>query len=540
MQEIEDLFELAPAQQGMLYQALSSPESGLYIEQVALDLRGPLDMARLAAAWRAVVARTAMLRASFHLQNLDRPVLVVHRHVDVDVVDIARENGDGEDWRALTPDELRSRREEWLRADRERPFDLSRAPLSRIGILSLDDSWHTLVWTYHHLLFDGWSMAMVLQDLFDHYAAPNGRPARPLARVPFREFVLWRQQRDDSDAEQFWRGYLEGFDTPTLIAAPRAPSLGYATEIVRFGEAASERLAAFAARVAVSIGTVLQAAWAARVARQTGRRDVVFGITVAGRPPELPHAEQIVGMLINTVPLRIVLDPSRRVSAWLDDLQTQHDARRPFEHVSPVQIQQWTRVPPSTPLFDSLFVYENYPMPGWPADAPLTVRGFEFSGARTHYPLVLVALPGSPVEIRAIYQPSRIDASEIGDLLRGIEPIVEMLVAHASDPLSEVIALPVDVSAPSPAEAQVAGDEAPRTDTERALAQIWADVLGLTYVGRRDDFFDLGGHSLLAMQLLSRVRERFQIELTIIDLFTMTLTIEELAVLVDRGQTQPA
>jgi acyl carrier protein len=263
----------------------------------------------------------------------------------------------------------------------------------------------------------------------------------------------------------------------------------------------------------------------------------------------------MIGMFINTVPLRVPLPGDRTLADCLAAIQDQHAARRSAEQASPLQIQQWSGLPPGQPLFETLLVFEKYPVDPARAGGP-GQRAIEFSGGRTHYPLVLLVVPGDAVLVRAIYKRERCDADAVVRLLAALEPLLDEIVADASRPLAALLPERV-VSTASPAsdsraassgtgsqpharEAGVETMDPPRTETERELARIWMEVLSVPSVGRTEDFFDLGGHSLLAMQLLSRIRETFAMELTIVDLFTMTLTIEELAKLVDGAAVRPA
>jgi len=533
---IDDIVELSPAQQGIFYEALSSAKTGKYVEQICLWLDDDVDAAVLRETWRQVYASVPTLRSTFLLQNVDRPMQVVRGRTDEPWVE--------HHWTDLPVEEQRRRLDAFLQADRGQSFDLSKGPLVRVALLETGVAGRVLVWTHHHLLLDGWSVSLLVRLLADTYAALR-RDGH--ARIPpsfgQRDYLLWLQAQDQRGKQDYWRDAFAGF---VPLPPMRLSTNGAATDAEygacesRWSSAQTAALMDVARARHVTVNGLLQAGWALTLSRVTDRTDVTFGITVSGRSPELPTFDTLIGMFITSVPLRTVIDPAVTVASWLERLDRQNVALLPFAHVSPLQIQQWTNLPARVPLFETLLVYENYPVETRAANDALHVRDVEFAGGRTHYPLVLLAVPGPSMRLRLIHQPALVDAGAARAMLEMFETVLDEIAAN---PSCAIGALPA-WSRPAPVHTVDARDETavsyapaqpPRTPTEKQLAPIWTEVLGVPHANVHEDFFELGGHSLLAMQLLSRIREHFGIELTIVDLFDMTLTLEALAQLIDRG-----
>lgn len=213
---IEAIYPLSPIQQGLLFHSLYAPNSGVYIEQLVCTLRADVDVSAFSRAWEHVVHRHAPLRTAFAWKSQDQPLQAVHRTVELPLVQ--------EDWRAMALDAQERRLERWLADERARGFDVAKAPLMRLALLRFaDDAWR-FVWTHHHLLLDGWSLPLVLQEVFAAYEAyRTGRePALPPVR-PYRDYIAWLRKQDLAAAEAYWRATLAGFTAPTPLVVDRLP-----------------------------------------------------------------------------------------------------------------------------------------------------------------------------------------------------------------------------------------------------------------------------------------------------------------------------
>ncbi|MBZ4421421.1 non-ribosomal peptide synthetase, partial [Myxococcus sp. RHSTA-1-4] len=469
---VEDIFPLSPLQQGLLFHALMAPGEDLYLEQLSWAIRSPLDARALKRAWELVVAHDAMLRARFAWDGLIEPVQVVLSHVELPWTEL--------DWRDVPEAGQPARLEAFLKEDRARSFDLDDAPLLRVALIRLgQDSWHC-VWSFHHLLLDGWSMSRVLQQLFTAYAAlARGQAPRLAPLPPHRDYVAWLRKQDLARSESWWRRTLEGFTTPTPLPAVRTASPGTAAEgrelELRLSAETTSALQSFARRQEVTLNTLAQAAWALVLSRHGGGEDVVFGVTVSGRPAELPGAEERVGLFINSLPARVRVEPDAEPGPWLRQLQARQVELRQHEHCPLARVQTWSGVPRGTPLFESLLVFENYPV-----DAALRERSLGVTVTdvrmreRTHYPLLLAVTPGQELRLQLAYETPRHDEATAARLLDQVRLALEGLAARDTRRLRDVSLLSAEERRRVLVDWNATASEYPRAST---LPEVFAQVV---------------------------------------------------------------
>jgi amino acid adenylation domain-containing protein/non-ribosomal peptide synthase protein (TIGR01720 family) len=502
---IEAIYPLSPLQQGMLFHTLYAPSSGTYFEQFAFTLRGALDEAAWEAAWERVVERHAVLRTAFAWEKREKPLQIVSR--------AARAPWRREDWRALAVEERTARLEAFLREDRERGFELGRAPLMRLALLRVaDDAWE-FVWSHHHLLLDGWSVGLVLGEVFELYEAVRaGKTAALPAPRPFREYVAWLGRRDPAAAEAFWRGELRGFRAPTPLGIDRGPRAGgageYGEERLDVSPEATAALAELARRRHVTLSTIVQGAWALLLSRYSGDDDVVFGATVSGRPPELPGVDRMVGLFINAVPVRVRVPADAALAPWLQELQARQAETREHEHAPLVDVRAWSELPPGEPLFDSLLIFENFPVD---ASAAEPRGGVEIAGfrafERTNYPLTLVVAPAEGLVLRAMYEADRLDGGAVRALLGHLRTLLE---AAARDPEARLGDLPLlgaderarELEAWNDTAADFARGERIHDRFEAAAARS-PDAVALAFRGESLTYAGLDGRAALLARRLS-------------------------------------
>jgi hypothetical protein len=351
---VEDIYAMTPLQQGLLFHTLLAPESGLYIDQFVLELGGDLDVAALGRAWREVAGRHAILRTSFHWENLGKPLQVVHRETELNV--------ESYDWRAHTPAAREGLLEEFLEADRRRGFDLSAPPLMRLAVARVGEDTHLFVWSFPHIILDGWSAAIVRAEVFALYDALT-RGAEPALEpvTPFGAYISWLRRQDLSAAEAFWRDRLKGFTPPAPLAfgpaRTRPTGTDRAGQEVRLAPELTAALQSLARRHQLTLSTLLLGAWALLLSRQSGAREVVVGVTVSGRPEALAGVEGIVGNFINTLPVRVRVSSDPLVG-WLKRLQAEQSELHNYEHTPLVEVQRWSEAAAGQPLFETIFVFE--------------------------------------------------------------------------------------------------------------------------------------------------------------------------------------
>ncbi|MCP4655581.1 MAG: amino acid adenylation domain-containing protein, partial [bacterium] len=428
-ENVESIYELSPVQRGMLFHSLYAPDSGVYVEQLSARLEGKLEVAVFARAWQQMVDRHAALRSSFHWEELKKPAQVVYRQLEVTL--------ERSSWRGLSTSEQRRRLEAYLHADRERGFDLGAPPLMRLALFELGEGVFQFVWSYHHLYLDGWSQALVLQEVFRCYEAlSQGRPVLLPRPRPYRHYIAWLQRQDLEEARSYWQRELAGFTAPTLLG-PWQDSPGehgdYREVRRGFSAPVSFALQSLARRHELTLNTLVQGVWALLLGRYSGDDDVVFGTTTSGRPADLPGVESMVGLFINTLPVRARISPQEALPAWLERLQVQQAELRHYEYSPLDQVQKWSEVPADQGLFDHILVFENYPI-----DASLRqpAEGLEISDVRsferTNYALTVVIIPTSELELRALYDCRSWDTVTVLRMLGHFENILRGVTADPS------------------------------------------------------------------------------------------------------------
>ena len=431
---IEALYPLTPMQQGMLFHALYNPGSGAYLIQMRCTLRGELDVAAFERAWQRLVERHAALRTAFVWQRSEGSFQVIWKQVKVPWRLL--------DWSHLAREARDAHVQALLEEDRKRGFELAQAPLLRVTLVRLGSGEHLLLWTLHHLLVDGWSMARLLAEVAADYEAlrrgtePRWRPPRP-----FRELMAWMRQQDLSEAEALWRERLRGFEE---ISSPAGRPLGgtaseappeYEEVRVRLSRRHTRALAALAEASRVTLSAVVLGAWCLLVSRSCGRRDVGVGVTVSGRPAELEGVEEMVGMFVNTLPLRIEVREELSVVPWLRQLQERMLELQRFPHVPLTEVQRWSGMARGAALFDHLFVFENYPLADAAADGSgLSVEDVH-SFEPTDYPLTVLALPGEALTLQLTYDRRRFPADTAQRLGRHLQVLLETLPETPDAPL---------------------------------------------------------------------------------------------------------
>ena len=437
--DLEDAYELTPMQQGMLFHTLFAPESGQYFEQLVCDLRGALDVAAFTRAWELEIRQHPIFRTSFVTDGDGKPVQVVHRDVKLPL--------EQHDWRSLSPEDQRTREESFLRADRNRGFDLARAPLMRGGLFRLDDDVHRFVWSRHHLLLDAWSRSLVFAELFSAYEAfRTGREFTPPSSRPYGDYIAWLQEQDLGKAERYWRNAFRDFPGPSPLemgVVPRHlkdPNDVYEEQVLRITASVTSKLRAFARKRSLTFNTLIQATWALLLGRYSDREDVVFGAAVSGRPAGLDGVESMIGLFVNTLPVRVRLSAEARLGAWLAALQGQQAELREYEYSPLVDVQRWSGVQGGRPLFDTLVVFENTPRsepPGMQERSleVLNVRGF---GSRTGYPLSLLVDVRDELILLAVSDSRRYDAAAVTRMLGHLGTLLEAVTRQPERTLGEL------------------------------------------------------------------------------------------------------
>ena len=521
---IADVLPLTPLQQGLLFHASTAQGSDdVYAVQLDITLSGWLDQHRLRDAVHTVATRYPNLAARYSSQ-FDEPVQIIpadpmvpwrYHELDADGVDVDEQI------------------QQVCAAERAAVYDLADQPAFRVALVRIAEDRYRFVLTNHHIVLDGWSLPILLRELF---AAYHGQ--RLPAAAPYRRFVSWLAGRDRAADRAVWGEVFAGFDTPTLVGPPDRFGLGRRDVVaVRVPEQTTRALGELARSQHTTVSTVLQGAWAQLLMWLTDQRDVAFGAVVSGRPAEVAGVDSMVGLLINTVPVRASITPATTTADLLDQLHNIHNHTLDHEHLGLSEIH---RVTGHQRLFDTVFVYENYPtdtaalsgIDGL-AITELTNRDYY------HYPLTVQAVPGRELDLRVQYRTDVFDAASIGALTERLQRVLVAMTADPTRPLLSMDALDggeharldgwgsrVVLTQPATTPVSVpeyqgngGGHRAPATLVEQILTDIYAQVLGVDRVGVDESFFDLGGDSLSAMRAIAAINTALDTHLAVVTLF---------------------
>ncbi|MFL6150731.1 MAG: condensation domain-containing protein, partial [Pseudonocardiaceae bacterium] len=433
---VEDLYPLTPMQAGMVFHALSQDDQGVYFEQVTFVLDGVTDPQQLAQAWQHVIDRTPILRSRVIWDGVDQPLQLVQRQASVPVTYL--------DWTHLSDRQRTDELTRILDQDQAQGLDLGTAPLLRLTIATLSDTEVQLVWTFHHLLLDGWSVFQVLSDVFACHAAltQHQTPELP-ARRPFRDYLHWLSDQDHAQAEQHWRHALSGFDTPTPLPYDHQPLQAHHAQSTHsvpltLPTQHSTRLHHLAQHNGLTLNTIVQGAWALLLSRYSNQKDICFGATVAGRPADLPGAEDITGIFINTLPTRVIINHQHNVVTWLQELQTAQVEARRYDYISLTELHTWSDIPPGTNLFNSILVFENYPI----NDDIAATHGLQLHHLNaietTNYPLTLVTTPGQQLTIDINYDPTLFNTPTITQITTHLHTLLTAITDNPNQTIRDL------------------------------------------------------------------------------------------------------
>ena len=551
---IEALYPLSPSQQGLLFdtlaqQAQAGGEKGKYIEIYTYDLPGVLDVAAFQQAWQTVLARHPALRTGFVWTAVNEPLQFVLAPT-VPAFTYA-------DWRAVAADEQQAKWQSYLQAVNARGFDMGRPPLLSLALFRLADDRHRFVWAAHHILKDGWGTQLILRELMALYPTYQEQGTAQTHALPpapsYQRYIQWLKTQDLAQTANFWRERLRSFSQATSLGRPKKLTENELADMLsalpveeaRFQDryralppATTAALQKLTREQRLTLNSLMQGTWAILLSRYSGNTDVLFGATVSGRPPAVNQVEAIVGLFINTLPVRVVVEPDRPLWDWLRGLQAQALAQDAYAFCSAGQIQGWSEIPGSQPLFESILVFQNYPtataeappqgatqapaptaMPKPPVDQGLH---FEFVptpgyGARTQYALTIQIITADTLLIHVVYDQVRLAEHDVAQLLDQWAAMLDAIVAQPNQTIQQLADQIAPTQMPTfhllPPRSAGATYLPPRSALEAQILAIWESVLGLASspatagrLGIRDHFFALGGHSLLAIQLLTRLQ----------------------------------
>ncbi len=432
--QIEDVYPLTPMQEGMLLHTLLEPGTGLYYMQDRYRINSELDPQRFAQAWQAVIGRHEALRASFCWNVGEDMLQVIHKPGGTPFEYL--------DWSAEVEEQQEPRLQQLLKSEREAGFDLLNEAPFHLRLIKVGEARYWFMMSNHHILIDAWCRSLLMNDFFEIYTAlGEGRDAQLALPPRYRDYIGWLQRRDLAEARRWWQGNLRGFERATHIPSDRpflrehagdSGGMVVGDRYTRLDPRDGVRLRELAQQHQLTVNTFAQAAWALVLRRFSGERDVLFGVTVAGRPVEMPQMQRTVGLFINSIALRVKLpeDGTRcSVRDWLGGLLERNMELREYEYLPLVTIQEQSELPKGQPLFDSLFVFENAPVEVSVLDRAQSLNATSDSGrTHTNFPLTAVCYPGDDLGLHLSYDQRYFEAESVERLLGEFKRLLLALV----------------------------------------------------------------------------------------------------------------
>ncbi|PTQ68386.1 non-ribosomal peptide synthetase [Pseudomonas sp. GV071] len=442
--QIDDVYPLTPMQEGLLLHTLLEPGTGIYYMQDRYRINSALDPARFAQAWQAVVARHEALRASFAWNAGEAMLQIIHKPgaAELDVLD----------WSDLPAEEHEARLQALHKSEREAGFELLQRPPFHLRLIKLEQARYWFMMSNHHILIDAWCRGLLMSDFFEIYAALAEQCAPQLPLAPrYRDYISWLQRQDLNQARHWWQANLAGFERRTHIPRDRPIVHDHAGDnggmlvgdrYTRLLASEGAQLRELAQRHQLTVNTFAQAAWALVLRRYSGERDVLFGVTVAGRPVGMPDMQRTVGLFINSVALRVKVPApgeQRSVRDWLQGLFAGNMDLREHEYLPLVAIQECSELPKGQPLFDSLFVFENAPVESGVLDQAQSVNATSDSGrTHTNFPLTVVCYPGDDLGLHLSYDQRYFEGETIERLLGEFKRLLLALAEHFHGDMAEL------------------------------------------------------------------------------------------------------
>ena len=429
-EEIEGLYRLSGLQQGMLFHSIYDGEVGAYIEQFTCDLINP-NIDFFTRSWEQVIKNHSILRSAFYYDRFAIPVQCVSINAGLPPVEIL-------DYREMDEDLKAKAVSEYELADRNKPFDFQTAPLMRIALIRLGDDRYRMLWTSHHILFDGWSLAILMEEFLSIYETySSGKELKNEVEDNYEDYIRYIEQSDNDELESYWRNYLSGVEQGTLLpfistTSGRTKGAGiYKTTNLQLDAENSSEIQQYARQHRLTVNTIMQGVWSYMLHKYTGSKDIVYGTIVSGRPDDLSNVERRVGLFINTQPLRSVMHEEENVNSWLENLQSAQVASRQFQYAPLQEIQKWSGV--EGDLFDSLLIFENYPVNEIVASGKwsLAVENVRVN-EQTNFPLTITIVSTDKINITFNYNSDLLDEKYVKRICEHFEHVLLQITSKES------------------------------------------------------------------------------------------------------------
>jgi amino acid adenylation domain-containing protein/non-ribosomal peptide synthase protein (TIGR01720 family)/FkbM family methyltransferase len=434
-ESIEGLYRLSGLQQGMLFHGLYDRRAGAYIEQLGCDLKKP-DLKAFRKSWENLLKRHTILRSGFYHDAFNVPVQCVYKNVEVPLEIL--------DFRGVSEEEQAKAIKRYEASDLALGFDFASVPLMRIALIRLSEDRYRMFWTSHHILFDGWSIPVLMEEFLSTYELlVEGKNVINTEEDKYEDYIRYIERTDKEQEEIYWRNYLKDITQGTLLpfirtTADRTKGVGlYRSLSIKFSTETTTRAERFAQLHRVTVNTLIQGIWSYLLHTYTGNNDVVYGVIVSGRPEDLPGVEHRVGMYINTLPLHSNIQKEQSIVQWLQGIQEYQVSSRQYQYTPLHHIQAWTGV--KGDLFDSLLVVENYPVSKvigagkW----SLEVENLQIN-EQTNYPLSILVAIAEQISVRFSYNTELLKDEYVLEISRHFEHVLLQILDKATGKIGDI------------------------------------------------------------------------------------------------------
>lgn len=533
--KIEAIYPLTTMQHGLLFHHLSTKDDQGFL-MVECTLNGKLDTILLKEAWNLATKRHEILRTSVHWKNIERPVLLVRPEKEIEWTFL--------DWSVHDTTYQEKLLKDYKKEQKEIGVNFEKNPLSKISVIQKTADSYYFLWQCHHLLLDGWSSTIILKDAFSFYDDLFLGKTTSLPAIPsYKSYRNWVQNVSEEDPKLFWKETFRNYNSNTIFHTVNTHEKVLTTFSEAFSVEISAQLKTLAKHYKVTLNTVCQGIWSLLLAKCFNTNDVVFGTTVSGRSIPFPNIELMSGMFANVLPVRAVFDNLKSFQENLKKLQLQQQKARNYEYSKLNDVVSWGQLPEDKPLFDSLFVFENFP---WETikSGEISIEGFK-SGITTTYPITIIFTIEEQIKVDLIVDTTIIQNNFISWVTNNISNIVNLIVEEKDINVSQIIEKIVDVPAAFQ-QKQIKDNNkqdvfqqkentytAPRNQVELTLVEIWEQLFGINYISITDSFFQLGGKSLLSVKMFALIKAKLGVKLPPTTLLESP-TIKELSEIIQK------
>jgi amino acid adenylation domain-containing protein/non-ribosomal peptide synthase protein (TIGR01720 family) len=424
---IDGIYRLSGLQKGMLFHGMYDGKAGAYIEQLSCDIENP-DMEIIQQSWSYVLSRHSILRSGFYYDEFSIPVQCVYKNAEIPVTIL--------DYRNFNKERQLAEVKKYVEADRLKGFDFKSYPLMRIVLVRLSEDNYKMLWTWHHILFDGWSMPILMEEFLTTYEMiASGNKLDEKEEDRFEDYIRYLEREDAEKQETYWREYLQGIEESTLlpfIDATTQLTKGqgiYKSMFLNFNKETTAMAENFAQSNRITLNTLMQGIWSYLLHSYTGSKDIISGTIVSGRPDDLPSVEQRVGMFINTLPLRTEMNKEKKINEWLQEIQKDQIVSRQYQFTPLQEIQSWTGI--QGDLFDNILVFENYPLSEIVGSKEWKLKAGNMKILeQTNYPLNIFINNSEKLEINFSYNTELLKDEYVNEIRDHFENVFRQIISN--------------------------------------------------------------------------------------------------------------